>query len=108
MKNELFSSKTMLTAGVSGAAVASPAFAAMDLDPGFEAVADDEALLVAEGACGEGTCGGSSSGGEEGSCGEGTCGGTSGGEEGSCGEGTCGGTSSGEEGSCGEGACGGG
>lgn len=107
MKSELFSSKTMLSAGVSGAAMASPAFAAMDLEPGFEVAADDQALMVAEGACGEGTCGGRS-GGEEGSCGEGTCGGASGGEEGSCGEGTCGASSGGEEGSCGEGACGGG
>jgi len=57
-----------------GATVASPAFAAMDLEPGFDAVSEDEALLLAEGACGEGN------GGEEGSCGEGACG-----------EGTCGG-----------------
>lgn len=108
MKSELFSSKTMLTAGVSGAAVASPAFAAMDLEADLVMTAEDEALMVAqEGSCGEGTCGGSR-GGEEGSCGEGACGEAGGGEEGSCGEGACGESGGGEEGSCGEGACGGG
>jgi uncharacterized low-complexity protein len=71
---------------------------------------------TAEGACGEGKCGGDKGDkGEEGSCGgdkgeEGSCGGDKG-EEGSCGgdkgeEGSCGGDK-GEEGSCGEGKCGG-
>ncbi|MFO8003006.1 hypothetical protein [Thioalkalivibrio sp.] len=106
MKNELFSSKTMLSTGLSGAAVASPAFAATDLEADLEMVAEDEALLVAEGSCGEGTCGEGGRG-EEGSCGEGSCGeGEGGGEEGSCGEGSCG-EGGGEEGSCGEGTCGG-
>ncbi|MFO8152597.1 hypothetical protein [Thioalkalivibrio sp.] len=97
MKNELFSSKAILTAGASGATVASPAFAAVDLEADLAMTAEDEALMVAEeGSCGEGTCGEADGGGDEGSCGEGTCGEGGGeeetsGEEGSCGEGTCGG-----------------
>ena len=102
MKNELFSSKAMLTAGASGATVASPAFAAVDLEADLVMTAEDEALMVAEeGSCGEGTCG-EADGGDEGSCGE-----ADGGDEGSCGEGTCGEADGGDEGSCGEGTCGG-
>ncbi|MBK5939721.1 low-complexity protein [Halochromatium roseum] len=57
-------------------------FAAEQLDGGY--------LMLAEGSCGEGKCGGKSDG--EGKCGEGKCGNKEGGE-GKCGEGKCGGAS---------------
>ncbi|MEA1050049.1 low-complexity protein [Lamprobacter modestohalophilus] len=57
-------------------------FAAEQLDGGY--------LMLAEGSCGEGKCGGKSDG--EGKCGEGKCGNKDDGE-GKCGEGKCGGAS---------------
>jgi uncharacterized low-complexity protein len=93
-------------------------FAATEMSSGY--------MQLAEGACGEGKCGGDkakskgegSCGGDkakskgEGSCGEGKCGGDKAKSEGSCGEGKCGGDKAKSEGSCGgakaktEGKCG--
>lgn len=104
MKDELFSMKTL--AGAAGAAAVglamstTPVFAAADLDHGYQQAGGF--TQVAEGACGEGTCGatddGDNDGDEkdsEGACGEGTCGGSGDTDEkdseGACGEGTCGG-----------------
>lgn len=102
MKSELFSTKTLAgavgTAAIGLAMGSAPAFAAVDLNHGYQQGSTTPHML-AQGSCGEATCGGSN--GEpkdsdkdsEGSCGE------SGSEpkdsdkdsEGSCGEGTCGG-----------------
>lgn len=97
MKNDLFSTKTLAgavgSAAIGMAMATSPVFASADLNHGYEQ-GDQTPLMLAEGACGEGTCGGA---GEpkdsEGSCGEGTCGesGDDKDSEGACGEGTCGG-----------------
>ena len=67
-------------------------FAAEELEPRYDLLADAHGGSGEEGSCGEGSCGEKD--GEEGSCGE------KDGEEGSCGE------KDGEEGSCGEGSCG--
>lgn len=64
-------------------------FGADELEQGFSG----QDFQIAEGECGEGTCGeDGDKDGEEGSCGEGSCGedGEKDDEEGSCGEGTCG------------------
>ncbi|WP_018936380.1 hypothetical protein [Thioalkalivibrio sp. ALJ24] len=99
MKDELFSMKSL--AGAAGAAAVglamstTPAFASADLDHGYQQAGGYTQL--AEGACGEGTCGASDDGDKdsEGACGEGTCGGSDESDdkdsEGACGEGTCGG-----------------
>ena len=98
MKNELFSTKTLAgavgTAAIGLAMGSSPAFAAVDLNHGYQQGSSAPHML-AQGSCGEGTCGGADSEPKdsEGSCGEGSCGanGEEKDSEGSCGEGTCGG-----------------
>ncbi|WP_017942022.1 MULTISPECIES: hypothetical protein [unclassified Thioalkalivibrio] len=116
MKNDLFSTKTLAgavgSAAIGMAMATSPVFASADLNHGYQQ-SGQSALMLAEGACGEGTCGGAAETKDnEGSCGEGTCGGASDTKdsEGSCGEGTCGGSGNDDkdsEGACGEGTCGG-
>ncbi|MCY4215312.1 MAG: low-complexity protein [Gammaproteobacteria bacterium] len=59
-------------------------FAAEELEPRYDLLADAHGD---EGSCGEGSCGEKDD--EEGSCGEGSCGDKDD-EEGSCGEGSCG------------------
>lgn len=98
MKNDLFSTKTLAgavgSAAIGMAMATSPVFASADLTHGYQQ-SGQWPLLLAEGACGEGTCGGAADTKDsEGSCGEGTCGESGGDEkdsEGACGEGTCGG-----------------
>ncbi|WP_024327913.1 hypothetical protein [Thioalkalivibrio sp. AKL19] len=98
MKNDLFSTKTLAgavgTAAIGMAMATSPVFASADLNHGYQQ-GGQSPLMLAEGNCGEGTCGGASDTKDsEGSCGEGTCGESDGDEkdsEGACGEGTCGG-----------------
>ncbi|AKJ95308.1 hypothetical protein TVD_08015 [Thioalkalivibrio versutus] len=98
MKNELFSTKTLAgavgTAAIGVAMSTSPVFASADLNQGYQQ-GGQSPLMLAEGSCGEGTCGDASDTKDsEGSCGEGADGGSDGDEkdsEGACGEGTCGG-----------------
>jgi len=74
-------------------------FSSTDLGVGY--------MVVAEGKCGEGKCGGKKETKTEGKCGEGKCGGKKETKaEGKCGEGKCGGKKE-AEGKCGEGKCGG-
>ncbi|AHE98775.1 hypothetical protein THITH_11535 [Thioalkalivibrio paradoxus ARh 1] len=89
----------MGTAAVGLAMGSTPLFAATDLGQGYQVSQSSTALQkLAQGSCGEGTCGGASGEKEtEGSCGEGRCGGASDDNgddkdtEGKCGEGRCGG-----------------
>ncbi|WP_018864138.1 hypothetical protein [Thioalkalivibrio sp. ARh3] len=98
MKQELFSKKTLAgavgTAAIGLAMGSSPAFAAVDLNQGYQQGSSAPHML-AQGSCGEATCGASGEGDDQDKDSEGSCGANGDGEEkdseGACGEGTCGG-----------------
>ncbi|HBX56089.1 hypothetical protein [Pseudomonas sp. UBA2684] len=78
----------LLSATAVTAQAAQNPFAAQELSSGYSLAAGEKS---AEGACGEGKCGGEMKSEGEGKCGEGKCGGEAKADgEGKCGEGKCG------------------
>ena len=102
MTKKLSAKSIALAAGASFAiSLAASPVAMADSNPFSMSKVSANPMLMAEGKCGEGKCGGGDKK-PEGKCGEGKCGGDKGKMEGKCG-----GDKDKKEGKCGEGKCGG-
>ena len=103
MNIKLTAKSVALAAGASFAiSLAASPVAMADSNPFSMSKVPANPMLMAEGKCGEGKCGGGDKK-PEGKCGEGKCGGS----DKSTSEGKCGGSDKKPEGKCGEGKCGG-